>query len=386
MPRHRAAVAVWASTASSGLARAEPATSQIGFVGLGIMGIAMAINLLKAGYSVTVWNRSPGKCDALAAAGAAVAGTPAEVMSQCDITVAMLADPEAALEVATGKGGIVDGTSPGKAYVDVSTVDAATSRAVAAAIRAKGGLFLEAPVSGSKGPAEQGQLIFLAAGDREVFDAAAPLLDVMGKASFFLGDVGAGAHMKLVVNMMLGSLMASFAEGLALADAAGLSQKDFLEASEREDGKALRPWLCAEPPRRAGRGSAGQRRLAGGTAARGGGTRPQPLPRTRNNDNTSAFFNALARRGGAGAARAGREGGSGTAGRGPGRQLVATAVLNKDLRLVLELGEASGQALPVAAAVHALYDAAQADGHGDADFSAVLEAVHQLGKKQQRKQ
>lgn len=321
MPRHRAAVAVWASTASSGLARAEPATSQIGFVGLGIMGIAMAINLLKAGYSVTVWNRSPGKCDALAAAGAAVAGTPAEVMSQCDITVAMLADPEAALEVATGKGGIVDGTSPGKAYVDVSTVDAATSRAVAAAIRAKGGLFLEAPVSGSKGPAEQGQLIFLAAGDREVFDAAAPLLDVMGKASLFLGDVGAGAHMKLVVNMMLGSLMASFAEGLALADAAGLSQKDFLEVISL--GAISAPMFSLKGP------------------AMIEGRHPTAFPLKHQ---------------------------------------------QKDLRLVLELGEASGQALPVAAAVHALYDAAQADGHGDADFSAVLEAVHQLGKKQQRKQ
>jgi 3-hydroxyisobutyrate dehydrogenase-like beta-hydroxyacid dehydrogenase len=95
------------------------------------------------------------------------------------------------------------GLGPGKGYVDVSTVDAATSREVAALASAAGAAFLEAPVSGSKGPAEQGQLIFLCAGDRPLFDAAAAPLDVMGKRAFYLGDVGAGAHMKLVVNMVM---------------------------------------------------------------------------------------------------------------------------------------------------------------------------------------
>jgi len=131
--------------------------------------------------------------------------------------------------VCAGPNGVLAGLGPGKGYLDVSTVDAGTSQKVAQAVRSTGALFLEAPVSGSKAPAELGTLIFLAAGDRELFEAAAPLLDVMGKASFFLGDVGAGARMKLVVNMIMGSMMSSFAEGLQLAKDAGLQPQDVVE-------------------------------------------------------------------------------------------------------------------------------------------------------------
>ncbi|KAL4421900.1 hypothetical protein ABPG77_005184 [Micractinium sp. CCAP 211/92] len=218
-----------ASAAPALVPTAAPGVTKIGFLGIGIMGFAMASNLLKAGYEVTVWNRSPGKADGLVAAGAKVAATPAEVVAACDITLAMLSDPEACLEVATDPNGVASAIGAGKGYVDVSTVDAQTAQAVATAVRARGAAYLEAPVSGSKGPAEQGQLIFLTAGDRQLFDAASPLLDVMGKASFFLGEVGAGANMKLVVNMIMGSMMASYAEGLSLAKECGLKQSDLIE-------------------------------------------------------------------------------------------------------------------------------------------------------------
>ncbi|PRW60273.1 glyoxylate succinic semialdehyde reductase chloroplastic [Chlorella sorokiniana] len=208
---------------------AAPGATKIGFLGIGIMGNAMAANLIKDGYDVTVWNRSADKCAALQAAGAKLAGTPAEVVSSCDITLAMLSDPEACLAVAMGPDGVASAMKAGKGYVDVSTVDAATAQEVAAAVRGAGGAYLEAPVSGSKGPAEQGQLIFLSAGDRQLFDAASPLLEVMGKASFYLGEVGAGANMKLVVNMIMGSMMVSYAEGLNLAKQAGLQQADLVE-------------------------------------------------------------------------------------------------------------------------------------------------------------
>ena len=118
---------------------------------------------------------------------------------------------------------------PDKIYVDVSTVNAATSTRISDAVHAAGGRFLEAPVSGSKGPAEQGQLVFLTGGDKDAFDAAKPLLDAMGKASLFLGEVGAGANMKLVVNQIMGTMMAALAEGLTLADAAGLEKADVAE-------------------------------------------------------------------------------------------------------------------------------------------------------------
>jgi len=144
----------------------------------------------------------------------------------------MLADPSVALSVALSPGGVGEGITPGKGYVDMSTVDSATSLKIAEAIAAKGGDFLEAPVSGSKQPAEMATLIILAAGSKSLFERVSPAFDAMGKKSFYLNDVGGGAKMKLVVNMIMGSMMAAFSEGLAVADKAGLSQQTLLEVLE----------------------------------------------------------------------------------------------------------------------------------------------------------
>ncbi|KAK6153590.1 hypothetical protein DH2020_013229 [Rehmannia glutinosa] len=196
--------------------------ARIGFLGLGIMGSPMAQNLIKAGCDVTVWNRTKSKCDPLISLGATYKSSPEEVAASCDVTFAMLADPESAVDVACGKHGAANGMSSGKGYVDVSTVDGATSKLISTHIKSTGALFLEAPVSGSKKPAEDGQLIFLTAGDKSLYDTAGPLLDIMGKSRFYLGDVGNGAAMKLVVNMIMGSMMASFSEGLLLSEKVGL--------------------------------------------------------------------------------------------------------------------------------------------------------------------
>jgi 3-hydroxyisobutyrate dehydrogenase-like beta-hydroxyacid dehydrogenase len=200
-----------------------------GFLGLGIMGSAMAKNLLKAGFKVTVWNRSPDKCRELAALGAEVAAKPADVTSSCAITIAMLADPAAAHAVCFGAGGALEGIGEGRGYVDMSTVDAATAQEIGAAISAKRGRFVEAPVSGSKKPAEDGTLIILAAGDRGLFDETVPLFEKMGKKTLYLGEVGRGARMKLIVNMAMGGMMTIFCEALALAGKAGLSSSDLLD-------------------------------------------------------------------------------------------------------------------------------------------------------------
>ncbi|GBG74479.1 hypothetical protein CBR_g18889 [Chara braunii] len=201
----------------------------VGFLGLGIMGEAMARNLVKAGYDVTVWNRTASKCASLATEGAKVGLLPRDVTEACDITFAMLADPTGALSVACGEHGAVKGLGPGKGYVDISTVDGVTAMKINEAVKATGGEFLEAPVSGSKKPAEDGTLIFMTAGDKALYERASPALDVMGKARFFLGEVGKGAAMKLVVNMVMGSMMASFSEGLALGDKIGLDANTLLE-------------------------------------------------------------------------------------------------------------------------------------------------------------
>lgn len=151
------------------------------------------------------------------------------LLSCSDITFAMLSDPAAAEAVAFGEGGVVEAISAAKGYVDVSTVDPACATKIAAAVRAKGALYLEAPVSGSKKPAEDGALIFLCAGDKLLYDTATEALQAMGKKNLFLGEVGAGAKMKLVVNMVMGTMLSAFSEGLALADASDLDLDDVMD-------------------------------------------------------------------------------------------------------------------------------------------------------------
>ncbi|KAK4747163.1 hypothetical protein SAY87_026200 [Trapa incisa] len=201
---------------------------EVGFLGLGIMGKAMSMNLLKHGFKVTVWNRTLSKCDELVEHGATVGETPAAVVKKCKYTIAMLSDPAAALAVVFEKDGVLDGICSGKGYIDMSTVDDETSTKISEAITTKGGSFLEAPVSGSKKPAEDGQLVILAAGEKALYEEAIPAFDIMGKKSFFLGPVGNGAKMKLVVNMVMGSMMNAFSEGLELADKSGLDPQTLL--------------------------------------------------------------------------------------------------------------------------------------------------------------
>lgn len=202
---------------------------KLGFLGLGIMGSGMAANLLKAGFGVTVWNRNAAKCQPLVDAGATQAATPADVAAASDITFAMLADPVAALEVALGPFGVVEGMGPGKGYVDMSTVDVPTTVSIAAAVKEAGGKFLEAPVSGTKKPAIDGTLIILAGGDQGLYEQSLPALEKMGKKVVFLGETGNGARMKLVVNMIMGGMMAIFCEGVALSDRCGLQKTDLFD-------------------------------------------------------------------------------------------------------------------------------------------------------------
>lgn len=200
-----------------------------GFLGLGIMGRPMAENLLRAGFEVTVWNRRPEKCAPLVASGARQGKSPGEVAAGCDLTFAMLADPAASREVCFGPQGVLAGIGAGRGYIDMSTVDDHTSRGIAAAIAERGGRFLEGPVSGSKKPAEDGALVILAAGDRSLYEQAQPAFEVMGKRSFYLGAAGQGARMKLVINLVMGTMMAALSESLALGLKAELAGERILE-------------------------------------------------------------------------------------------------------------------------------------------------------------
>ncbi|XP_065179246.1 cytokine-like nuclear factor N-PAC [Sycon ciliatum] len=197
-----------------------------GFIGLGIMGTEMARNLLKNSHNVVIWNRSGlRKHSELLSCGGQVASSPGEVVDRSDIIFTCVSTPQAARDVLTRSGGVLQAMRPGKGYVDMSTVDAETSQFVSKAIHEKGGQFLEAPVSGSKKPAQTGQLVILTAGDQDLFDRATPAFRAMGKSHYYLGEVGDAARMKLVVNMMMGSMTSALCEGMALAKEVGLSQK-----------------------------------------------------------------------------------------------------------------------------------------------------------------
>ncbi len=202
---------------------------KIAFLGLGIMGRAMAENLLAAGHELVVWNRTPERCEPLVEKGATRVATPAAAVEATDLCIAMLADPEAACDVVFAEDGVLETMAPGKSYIDMSTVDSQTAEVIAYEIETAGGRFLEAPVSGSKKPAEDGTLVILAAGDKSLYAEALPLFEILGKKHLYLGAVGKAAAMKLLVNMTMGGMMTLLCEALALGKRCELSAEDILE-------------------------------------------------------------------------------------------------------------------------------------------------------------
>jgi len=192
----------------------------------------MSRNLLKGGRSLVVWNRSPAKSEALKAEypeQVTVVGSPKEVIEACDLTYAMLSTPEVVKEVYEMAGGVLEGVSTGKQIVDCATLAVDDMERVSGQVMAKGGIFLEAPVSGSKMPAANGVLIFLCAGDEALYTAVAADLDAMGKAKFFFGKVGNGTRCKLCVNMTMGTMLAAYGEGFSLAEGSGIDANQLLE-------------------------------------------------------------------------------------------------------------------------------------------------------------
>src|SRR5208283_491175 len=152
----------------------------IGFIGLGIMGQPMALNLAKAGHKLAVYNRTPGKTAALEAAGARVAISPADAVRDANVVIMIVSDSAAVESVVTGKDGILDTLRSGAIVIDSSTISPAVSRKMACLAAGKGASWLDAPVTGSKHGAEKGELTFMIGGDRQVFERALPVLQVLG--------------------------------------------------------------------------------------------------------------------------------------------------------------------------------------------------------------
>ena len=219
----------------------------IGFIGLGIMGSRMAANLQKAGHSVALFNRTRAKAEPLLAAGAHWANSPACLAAEVEVVITMLAHPAAVESAALGPDGFLAGLAPGQIWIDCSTVNPSFSRKMAAAAKARGIRFLDAPVSGSKSVAAAAKLTFLVGGEADDLAACRPLLEAMGSKIIHCGDHGLGASLKMVMNQLLGTVMASFAEGLVLGEALGLSRDRLLEALLA--GPAAAPFLAVKRER-----------------------------------------------------------------------------------------------------------------------------------------
>lgn len=194
----------------------------VAFIGLGIMGGRMARNVLKAGYPLRAYNRTAAKAEEVGKLGATVCASPREAATGADAVISIVSDPPALAAVLEGPDGAFAGCRPGTLVIDMSTVDPGTSQAMAARAASLGLRYLEAPVMGGVGAAEQGTLTIMAGGAPEDFAAARPLLETMGKKVLHVGPMGQGSVLKLVANLVAASIVTAMNEGLVLATKAGL--------------------------------------------------------------------------------------------------------------------------------------------------------------------
>lgn len=225
---------------------------KIGWIGLGNMGVPMVKNLLKAGFEVTVFNRTAAKAVPLQEAGAKLAASPAALWDAADIIITMVADDAALQQIHQGKDGLLAGAGKAAAgegggarneagegsggasgeghglVIDMSTVSPATSRELAAKLAARGVDYLDAPVAGSVKPAELGQLVIMVGGKKEAYERAAPIFEKLGKAQFHLGEQGAGNNAKLAINTLLAFNMQGLAESVLFASEHGIRPEAML--------------------------------------------------------------------------------------------------------------------------------------------------------------
>ncbi len=217
-------------------------TERIGFIGLGIMGRGMAANILKAGFPLTVWNRTPERTDELAAAGATVAASPAALAAGCDIIITCVSDTPDVEAVILGAEGVIHGAQPGSLVIDMSTISPAVTKQIAAALAEKGVAMLDAPISGGSEGAARGTLSIMVGGSAADLQRAMPVLQTMGQRITHVGPSGAGQTVKLVNQVMVVGNCLAMAEGLMLAQAGGVDLDKCLEAVS---GGAAGSWMLS---------------------------------------------------------------------------------------------------------------------------------------------
>jgi 3-hydroxyisobutyrate dehydrogenase len=221
------------------------ASPRVAVLGIGTMGAGMARNLLRAGLPVDVWNRTPALATALAREGAVAHESPSSAVAQADVVITMLPDAEAVQSVAFGQG-VLAAMRPGAVWAQMGTIGVAAVGELAAQVKDERPdvYFVDAPVSGTRGPAEAGQLLILASGPGQARQVLEPVFEAIGRKTKWLGEVGAGTALKLVMNSWLVFLAEGTAEILALADSLGVDHDevlDFLGA-----GNIASPWALTK--------------------------------------------------------------------------------------------------------------------------------------------
>jgi 2-hydroxy-3-oxopropionate reductase len=214
----------------------------VGFIGLGIMGEAMAANLVAAGRDTVIWNRTTSRADSLVGAGATLAASPFDVASRCDIIMICVSDTPDVEAVVFGVDGAAEGIRPGGLIIDHSTISPEATKAFATAITNRGGGWLDAPVSGGSEGAVNGTLSIMVGGDPEQFDRALPYLRDIGSTITLVGPTGAGQLVKAVNQILVVVNQLAVSEALLLAEAGGLDLSATLRAVE---GGAAGSWMLS---------------------------------------------------------------------------------------------------------------------------------------------
>ena len=211
---------------------------RVGFIGLGLMGKPMALNILKAGFPLTVHNRSRAKVDELAGAGATPASGPAEVARASDVIITCLPGPADVRSVLMDEGGVLEESKPGSVLIEMSTIDVETHKEIAAAAGERGVDYLDAPISGGTAGAESGTLSIMIGGESQVLERVRPVLEAMGENIYHCGPLGAGAVVKLANNLMVAINAQGVYEGLVLGAKAGVDPAILYEVVANSSGSS----------------------------------------------------------------------------------------------------------------------------------------------------
>ncbi|HEX6214913.1 MAG TPA: NAD(P)-dependent oxidoreductase [Vicinamibacterales bacterium] len=202
----------------------------IGFVGLGAMGAGIVPRLMAAGHTVTGFNRSRDKAQALIGQGMRFADTPRAAAANADMVFSIVTDAAAVKSVALGDDGIISGLKPGAIYIDMSTISPESSRAISAEFAAKGFAMLDAPISGSPVTLAQGNASLMVGGDRAAFERAEPVMRAIGPKVTYIGESGLAVQMKIAVNLLLMVEVIAFGEAIALAEKGGVARDVAVDA------------------------------------------------------------------------------------------------------------------------------------------------------------